>query len=212
MAVLDALAIKQRHKCFVKYQNLVADVMNLWPYYDFVACTRKLLGPVGVFHAFYPESIDERGGTAGVITIFPRFFGFSIDAAVYGLTKGGRLLQPFHHGVKIKATVQDAYGPLGPEDGSQRCVAWDLAYNQQQVAQILKQSDSHIRNMRSGCPSQVPRWAQPDETCYDKLWCAPEIRVPGLKRNGILAVNGSLAVFEYEDPGRDWYSVFADFR
>ena len=125
LAVLDALGIKGRHKCFVMYQNLVAEVSNLCPYYDFIACTRSLLGPVGTFYAYYPETrIDHQPPElriAGVITIFPRFFGFSVDAAVYGLSERGRHLYPFHHGTKTNAEVVLAYGPLGSVNGSELC-------------------------------------------------------------------------------------------
>ena len=211
MAVLDALGIKQRHKCFMLYEDLTADVNNLCPYYEFVSCTRKVMGPVGTFYAPVPDSTN--GSYAGIITIFPRFFGFSIDAEVYGLTKGGRLLHPFHHGVKTNDIVMDSYAPLGPIDGSQKCVNWALAYNQKDMAQILRQSDGVMTGMSAGCCSAVPRWRQTTD-CFANLWCAPEERNPSdagkQRREGVITVNNSVIPYLSSEPGQDWYNLFAE--
>ena len=254
LAVLDILGVKQRHKCFVTYQQLVEGVQNLCPHFNYVACTRKLLGPTGTFHAYAPlgdgssssssssssptNTSKSRGSSSsssssssntqilGTITIFPRLFGFVVDPA--GLRTGGRNLHPFHHGVKNVTIALQDYGPLGPIDGSQRCVNFSQAMTKQGTAAVLKTRDREVVEKLQGCDSQVPRWyttsepfekqpkldlakakATPLDPCFDELWCPPKLRTLGLKNEGVVTINGTLQVFKYSDPGRDWFNIFA---
>jgi hypothetical protein len=56
LAVLDALAVRHHHVCYDLYRNLNAWVTNLTPYFEFVSCTRKLLGPVRTHHVLSPKT------------------------------------------------------------------------------------------------------------------------------------------------------------
>jgi hypothetical protein len=208
LAVLDALAIRDRHLCYDLYRGLKAEVTNLRPYYVFVACTRKLLGPVGTFDVLTPKAAGMDQEVSAKITIFPRFFGFGVDPAPSGLGHS-RNLHPFHHGVKDRKEMLAIYGPLGTPGTKEKCVNFTNALSRQEVVRLIRSTESYFYNDKSSDPSLVPRWKYSNDSCVDDLWCAPPVWDAGslARAEGVVAVDGVVRNFTYSHPGRDWHST-----
>jgi hypothetical protein len=208
LAVLDALAIRRRHVCYDLYRNLKAEVTNLAPYFEFVSCTRKLLGPVGTHHVLSPKTAGAEQHVMANITIFPRFFGFAVDPYTSGLHQA-RTLHPFHHGVKDAKDLLRLYGPLGSVNGTGTCVNFAQALSRSEVASLVKTAENSFFSSSSGDSACVPRWRHLNSSCIDDLWCPPITwNASTLARaDGAIAVNGTLRTYVYSDPGRDWHST-----
>jgi Protein of unknown function, DUF273 len=208
LAVLEALAVRRRHLCYDMYRNLTDNVENLAPYFAFVSCTRKLLGPVGNHHVFSPTIAGVQRKVVAKITIFPRLFGFAVDPYLSGLEQS-RALHPFHHGVKESDNVLKHYGPLGNVSGNGTCVSFSKALSRLEIVSLLKNAEKSFFSSTSGDPSCVPRWRHLNSSCIDDLWCPPitwNASTVALV-DGVVAVNGTLQKHMYSDPGRDWHSI-----
>lgn len=223
LALLEALAIRGRQRCRDLYRNLEASVTDLEPYFEFVACTKMLLGPPRTYVARYAPYLDlmdmeNAAGTnstideelvAGKIVIFPRFFGFVVDSRVHGYT-GFRNLHPFHHGLK-EEEWKDEYLDSEVRGTKGECQAFSVngTISRKEMGNRLKSSDNYMMAGTDGDPTQVPRWGHVDESCYQRLWCGPLKEVPDQWPEGMVARNGTIVKFDYEEPGADWLNGFA---
>lgn len=222
LALLEALAIRGRHFCKDLYRKLEAPVTDLVPYFEFVACTKALLGPPRTFIARYTPYLDlfdnnkatgtnqekEEWQVAGRIVIFPRLFGFAVDALVHGYT-GFRNLHPFHHGVKSEEW-KDQYLDDGKRrgDGSCKTLSVNGTISKGEMGARLKLSDAVMMGCTDMEYAVVPRWGHVDESCYQRLWCGPLKAVPQKWPQGVMAKQGKLEEYQFLDVGVDWYNEF----
>lgn len=217
MAILDALAIRKRQVCHDQYRALRAPVTNLVPYYKFISCTRALLGPPRTHIAYaYNETLSngQEGVTndgrsiAGKITVFPRFFGFSVDAYVHGL-QSRRNLQPFHHGIK-KNDWPTFYVQNPDKDGFSTCKPFkeNGTISDYEMGKLLQESDYTMINFPMKEAAVVPRWKHLDEDCYKRLWCGPLEEPITTWPPGIVSVHGTVQNVTLQPPGEDWYNEF----
>lgn len=139
LAALQALGISAK-RCVAKYRNLKADVNDLVPYYDFVACTRKVSGPIagtwktgarGALWGFpasegwdgkREEGTNDRrpcvvdtddpssSSCFGQITIDERYHGFCVDRYALMPNSYPGGSIPFYHGVKDTTESVTKYG------------------------------------------------------------------------------------------------------
>lgn len=221
LAILEALGIKGRQRCKDLYRNLEALVTDLKPYFEFVACTKALLGPPRMYVAWHSAHDDlmepstgvrmnEMGAeteVAGKILIFPRFFGFVVDAMVYGFM-GARNLHPFHHGLK-KEEWKDMYLDSGVR-GQKGCRRFteNGTISHEEMGKRLKQSDESVMECREPEYAQVPRRRQTDENCYAQLWCEPMAERSKEWPSGVVARGGKLVNLSFEEPEVDSYNEF----
>lgn len=71
LVLLQELGITNVQKCIDLYKALEESVMNLDPYFEFVACTKLHLGPARNWYI--------PGKNPGKISILNRFHGFAVD-------------------------------------------------------------------------------------------------------------------------------------
>lgn len=213
LALLHALAIQGRQRCRDLYCRLEADVTDLEPYYHFVACTKRLLGPARTYHAYEPTHVrkkeNDSKNPAGTIVIFPRLFGFAVDARVHGYTKL-RNLHPLHHGIKSddwKSEYID-HGDRGSNSTGCRLFTSNGTISAENMGQVLEQSDDTMMQSTGEPYSSVPRWGHTDQTCYDRLWCGPLPSSATEWPLGFVSQNGTILSYEYSDPGVDWHNEF----
>ena len=83
MAMLQAIGIMDM-KCMNEYHKLTALVNDLKPYFHFVACTRRVLGPSRRW--IVQNSLNPVSPLSGSITILNRYHGFCIDGFIVGQT------------------------------------------------------------------------------------------------------------------------------
>lgn len=191
LAILEAVGIEGRDRCRDMYRNLTAPVTDLGPYYEFVGCAKGLLGPARVHVVRYPRYFDlldvarnnNEGGrkVAGRILLFPRFFGFAVDAKLHGMM-GWRGLYPFYHGVKEEDWEQET-APVGPKEMGER----------------LRKSDEYALRALGVEYSRVPRWGHLDTECYSRLWCEPLGEGVTVWPTGFVGENGSLKEIGFEE-------------
>ena len=112
--------------------------------------------------------------------------------------------------MKNNDIVLQEYGKLGEVNSTELCVNHSRAFSVQQIAQTLRERENLVMNRALGCDATIPRWRQVNDSCFDALWCPPELREPGLKRDGLISINQTLQVYKYEDPGRDWFNIFVN--
>lgn len=140
---------------------------------------------------------------AAKITIFPRFFGFSLDGAVFGL-EDSRLLHPFFHNEKDSIGVRMKYsvGPDGcPGPGKKR-------FGEEQFGKKIQMADKLVLNYNGlAAWDIVPRWRYSNESCCSDLWCPPlPAGFEGEWPVGNVKINGSVSNTTYEYPGVDWFN------
>ena len=92
-------------ECVSMYHNLVASVDNLKPFYQFVACTRRQLGPPRRWPLHFLKT-----GQQGSFVWWPRYHGSMFDSFMVERRPGGPI--PFYHGEKAKSVkeILDIYG------------------------------------------------------------------------------------------------------
>jgi len=90
LELIDSFYATDYGMCEKLYQNLRMDVTDLTEYYQFVGCTRTVLGPNRKWRVSRYAK--------GTLTIHHRFHGFAADATYVELRSGGAI--PFAHGVK----------------------------------------------------------------------------------------------------------------
>jgi hypothetical protein len=182
--------------------------MNLWPYFKLVACTKKILGPTGSFEVLSADNNTTKWNVVAKSTIFPRFLGFVVDPALYGL-RNVRNLQPFHHGVKNRTELLNAYGPFGVARRNKTCLSFANALSKDESAKAIREGEKYGFNQTGGESSQVPRWQFLNSSCINDSWCPP---IAWNSRSvawavGVVARNGVIQEFKYYDPGHEWHSV-----
>lgn len=223
LAILDVLGIQGRELCRDLYRNLSADVTDLGPYYEFVACTKALLGPPRTYTTrltahddlITPAEVGRRNESddgqkvVGKVVIFPRFFGFVVDAMVYGIS-GTRNLHPFHHGLK-NANWKDSYLDTDARGRNSGCRTFteNSTISDEEMGSIIRQSDHFVLGCREGPFARVPRWGHLDEGCYARLWCGPLEEEPKIWPNGMFSQDGKLQSLGYQRPEVDAYNLFA---
>ena len=83
--------------CTQQYLRLSSP--SLTPYFKFVACTRRVMGP--------PRHWDVPGPVKGKISVYPRYHGFMVDGYLFSHKTGGRT--PLYHGYKDVAATQKIF-------------------------------------------------------------------------------------------------------
>ena len=87
--------------CTRQYLALRAPIGDLVPYYSFVGCTRRVLGPARRW-------VVGGGPVPGRVTVLNRYHGFALDGHMFGNCPNARV--PFVHGQKDAGAAQKAYG------------------------------------------------------------------------------------------------------
>ncbi|KAI0564392.1 hypothetical protein FGB62_26g34 [Gracilaria domingensis] len=214
LAILDALGIRGRQRCLDLYRALEAPVTNLFPYFEFVACTKALLGPPRVyevqrlFHLQSTDSISRRNSDVFArIVIFPRFFGFVEDAYVHGMVAANQHF-PFHHGLK-KDEWKDVYLDFKDRGKNTGCRAFTTnnTMSTKEMAKRIRDADLYSMQTVGQAFSQVPRWLPANKDCYEELWCPPLPPNPSRWPVGLIESNGKLVQYEYSDPGADFHNL-----
>jgi len=90
LELIDSIHASAYSECEELYQKLSSSVLDLDEYYEFIACTRRALGP--------NRRWTISGYAAGTLIVLHRYHGFAADAHLVGLRGGGNM--PFVHGVK----------------------------------------------------------------------------------------------------------------
>lgn len=137
LAVPQVLGLHSFKECHILYQNLKSRVKNLTEYFDFIACTRRAMGPINrlwrVRSGIYP----------GVIAIMHRYHGFAIDRPLTRWRLGGAV--PFYHSIKE---------PRAEIDGFASMQAWESAAAQGET--LARQDDFYVVKTKLAYRS-VPR-------------------------------------------------------
>eukprot|EP00177_Eucheuma_denticulatum_P000804 GFKZ01001457.1.p1 GENE.GFKZ01001457.1~~GFKZ01001457.1.p1 ORF type:complete len:424 (-),score=44.77 GFKZ01001457.1:211-1482(-) len=201
LAILEAIGIEGRDQCREMYRNLTAPVSDLGPYYEFVGCAKELLGPARLHVVRYPRYVDlldvardskeEGRKVAGKILLFPRFFGFAVDAKVHGIMKW-RGMYPFYHGVKEEDWEQEETRAVGAKE----------------IGEKLRKSDEYALRIERGEYSRVPRWGHVDAECYARLWCEPLGERVAVWPTGYRSESGSLQEIGFEERNVDSENKF----
>eukprot|EP00928_Gymnodinium_smaydae_P039462 TRINITY_DN26957_c0_g1_i1.p1 TRINITY_DN26957_c0_g1~~TRINITY_DN26957_c0_g1_i1.p1 ORF type:complete len:1121 (+),score=244.71 TRINITY_DN26957_c0_g1_i1:157-3519(+) len=97
--LVETLQLPGTDRCRKKYRALVADVSDLDPYFDFVRCTKQLLGP--------PRHWNVKGG--GRITVWPRIHFFVADGFFINFFASNFMGPVFHHGIKDATKVGELF-------------------------------------------------------------------------------------------------------
>jgi hypothetical protein len=181
LAVLDALFAPDRDECFQLYSNLTDPGWkpeHLKKYFNYVACTRRVLGGTG---NFFGSGRSGDRAIEGKITIYPRLFGFAVDLFV---DPHARELHPFHHGVKHEAQLDEFYAPFGSGEGEERCVSFANRTSRPALVTKVKAHEAEaVNSTRPHVHGVVPHWPHENATfCLDALWCPPVTR--GLRGDG----------------------------
>ena len=153
--VLHELGISGPKKCAELYKNLIANVPNLNPYFEFVACTRELLGPA---RRWKIDKTEEHH-----IVILNRYHAWSVDGFTLHFRYGNRI--PFHHGVKNAEDIKTKYGYDDRQDAIRCLQRSDNLISEDTI--LLNSEDYWFKQISS----PVPRWDLRD--CLRNFSCFP---------------------------------------
>lgn len=138
-------------ECHQRYQELASPVTNLTEYYQFVGCTRRVLGP--------NRRWIVNGIVDGALTILHRYHGFAVDYYIANRKGGGAV--PFYHGEKDPEEAIKHYAQTKP---------WASAAQQGQAIAALDAWWSCAVNCSQPWNS-VPRVRL--ESCVSDFSCLP---------------------------------------
>lgn len=145
------------------------------------------------------DQLQKKHVPAANITIFPRFFGFSFDAPVFGM-EDARMLQPFFHNYKDSEVVRQKFS-IAP-DGCPAKGAVSGKKADPMGKRFLALEQRMLRDENRPAGDAAPFWRNADPSCFDRLWCPPlPIDFGGPWPVASVKVNESLETYVYEDPG-----------
>eukprot|EP00747_Dinoflagellata_sp_TGD_P145598 gnl/TRDRNA2_/TRDRNA2_176603_c1_seq13.p1 gnl/TRDRNA2_/TRDRNA2_176603_c1~~gnl/TRDRNA2_/TRDRNA2_176603_c1_seq13.p1 ORF type:complete len:440 (+),score=34.40 gnl/TRDRNA2_/TRDRNA2_176603_c1_seq13:69-1388(+) len=162
--------LEDAKQCIAKYHNLVTDVQNLEPYWDFTKTCTRALGQPRVWLVNSSSSnadSDSRGG----IAIWPRYSFFVVDG-MYINNKFSEDAGPvMHHGVKNATMMSELH-----YTDVDRCeLRKDMHISRDEMGQNLLVSargygeanrEKHWHVLGKSCPQCI-------ETCLPNFSCRP---------------------------------------
>jgi len=165
--VLRSLRISHWGHCAHLWEELTSSVMDLDPYYGFVACTRLLMGP--------PRRWKVEGEHR--LTILPRGHAWSIDGVVVG-SKTASVGAVTHHGQKTAQNYLQYFTPAfvrGPEHSCSVMLRGDISTDAATYMRILAHSlEERVEGgFQSWTRQAPPPWDFAYRECMRTLSCRP---------------------------------------
>ena len=154
LLLLEVLRLKNQHFCNRLYYNLKASVDDLIPYYSFVACTRRALGPSRRW------KVVVLGVGSGQITILNRFHGWAVD---WNRLRVSSVI-PFAHGVKNASAIDSLNFDFA------KCVIKKKPSSLRVAGAAAHRSEKAVAQLKLPF-GLVPRW--PIAHCLGNFSCHP---------------------------------------
>ena len=155
LLLLEVLRLKKQQVCHQLYYNLKASVNDLVPYYSFVACTRRVLGPSRRWE------VVVLGVGSGHITILNRFHGWAVDWNRLHVSS----VIPFAHGVKNASTIDSLNFDVA------KCKIKKKPSSLRVAGAAALRSEKAVAQLKLFPFRLVPRW--PIAHCLGNFSCRP---------------------------------------
>jgi len=176
MLLLTTIGLKNAEKCAgIYHTKIAADETNKLPYYNFVGCAKKVMGPARVWKV----ATNEPNFRWRKIAIWPRFNGWAVDGYLVKYFTGG--YHPFHHWVGNFTKHNEEYNfgfkvsdALDAEGNPRhvRCHASGHRKNAEWHGELGAKLDAEfIRTPEKPEYALVPRWQY--TKCLGNFTCGP---------------------------------------